>query len=83
MGSCCLLPSLPIRALTLGSAKEFGADTNKKREIMPKSTQEAAPLQLQIAERAIVEIVEGKKLLHGTWNLRHNTLHRFAQLAGS
>ena len=28
MQPCCLLPSLPSRALTLGSAEEFGADTD-------------------------------------------------------
>jgi hypothetical protein len=30
MGSFCLLPSLPIQALTLGSAKEFGADSHEQ-----------------------------------------------------
>ena len=51
--------------------------TSKKREFMPKSNQDTGPLRLEIAERAIVEIVVGrrlyaaaKKLLHGTWNLR-------------
>ena len=56
--------------------------TSKKREIMPKSKQDTGPLQLQIAEQAIFEIVVGRrlyaasrKLLHGTWNLRYNIMH--------
>ena len=76
----------------LGSAEEFGADTDiqETQNHTQVKTRYWAPLQLQIAERAIFEIVVGRrlyaasrKLLHGTWNLRHNTLHRFARLAGS
>ena len=74
---------LAYRASTLGSAEELvQTRTPKKREMMPKSNQDTGPLQLQIAERAIVEKVVGrrlhaavKKLLHETWNLRYHPLH--------
>jgi hypothetical protein len=87
MQPCCLLPSVPIRALTLDSAESFvQTRTSKNREILPRSAQDTGPL----AERAIGEIVVArrlhavaKKLLYGTWNSQHKTLHCSARLAGS